>query len=77
MLARAATWLKPGGRLVYATCSVEPGEGEEIVRDCNLMVDPIAPDELPAGIAPTPEGWVRILPAPGRDGFFIARLQRL
>jgi len=76
LLARAATWLKPGGRLVYATCSVEPEEGEHIVRDSGLTIDPVAPGELPPGVVPSAEGWVRILPSPGRDGFFIARLQR-
>jgi 16S rRNA (cytosine967-C5)-methyltransferase len=76
MLARAADWLAPGGRLVYATCSLEPEEGEKIVAASSLIVDPVAPEELPPGVVPAPEGWVRILPVPGRDGFFIARLRR-
>ncbi len=29
LLARAWSWLKPGGRLVYCTCSLEPEEGED------------------------------------------------
>jgi 16S rRNA (cytosine967-C5)-methyltransferase len=33
MLARAAGWLKPGGSLVYAVCSLEPEEGEEVAED--------------------------------------------
>lgn len=32
MLSRAADWLKPGGLLVYSTCSLEPEEGEERAR---------------------------------------------
>ena len=32
MLARAAGWLKPGGSLVYAVCSLEPEEGEQVVE---------------------------------------------
>jgi 16S rRNA (cytosine967-C5)-methyltransferase len=75
MLTRAAEWLAPNGRLVYATCSLEPEEGEKIVAASNLLIDPVAPEELPPGIVPAPEGWVRILPTPGRDGFFIARLK--
>ena len=66
MLARAADWVKPGGRLVYATCSLEPAEGEAQVdalprrahRD--FAIDPVGADELPAGIAAAASGWVRI-----------------
>lgn len=76
MLARAAEWLTPTGRLVYATCSLEPEEGEKIVATSGLAIDPVTASELPPGIAPAAEGWVRVLPVPGRDGFFIARLKR-
>ncbi len=78
LLDRAANWLAPGGRLVYAVCSLEREEGEDIAAGCDLKPDPIAPDELPSGITPTPEGWVRTNPglladSGGMDGFFIAR----
>ncbi len=78
LLARAAGWLVPGGRLVYAVCSLEPEEGEEQAARLALAPDPIRPDELPAGLAPTPQGWLRTDPgmlaeAGGLDGFFIAR----
>ncbi len=84
LLARAAGWLKPGGQLVYATCSLERAEGEDQVArflaarpDFALL--PPEPDALPAGIAPAQEGWLRTLPDTlaeqgGTDGFFIARL---
>jgi 16S rRNA (cytosine967-C5)-methyltransferase len=32
LLNRAAGFLKPGGTLVYSTCSLEPEENEEIVK---------------------------------------------
>ena len=78
LLARAAGWLKPGGTLIYATCSLEEAEGEEQVAGLQLTPDPIRPEELPAGLAPTAQGWVRTDPgmladAGGLDGFFIAR----
>lgn len=84
LLARAATWVKPGGTLVYATCSLEPAEGEAIITDFlsanpSWRIDSVRGDELPAGIAPAPEGWVRTLPGsePSLDGFYIARLTTL
>ncbi|MDB5700105.1 MAG: SAM-dependent methyltransferase [Sphingomonadales bacterium] len=76
MLARAIGWLKPDGQLVYATCSMEPEEGEQVIAASGLTVDPVRADELPLGLVPAPEGWVRILPKPGLDGFFMARVKR-
>lgn len=86
MLARAVDWLAPGGRLVYATCSLEPGEGEERIEALlaarpDIGLDPVGADELPAGISPHERGWVRTLPGMlveqgGLDGFFMARLIR-
>ena len=85
MLARIADWVKPGGLLVYAVCSLEPAEGEErlaafLAARPDFTLAPIAAGELPAGIAPH-AGIVRtlptMLPEAGRlDGFFIARMRR-
>jgi 16S rRNA (cytosine967-C5)-methyltransferase len=80
LLERAARWLKPGGRLVYAVCSLEPQEGVEQARRVDLTPDPIRPDELPAGLAPSAEGWLQTDPGMlpdhgGLDGFFIARFR--
>ena len=80
MLARVVDWLKPGGQLIYATCSLEPAEGEEVAEQAaKLSLAPVsaAPDALPEGVAIAPQAWVRILPEPGRDGFFIACFQRI
>lgn len=78
LLTRAAEWLKTGGVLVYATCSLEREEGEEQLGKGGLELLPIGAGELPAGLSPSPEGWVRTDPgmlpeAGGLDGFFIAR----
>jgi 16S rRNA (cytosine967-C5)-methyltransferase len=75
MLARAITWLKPGGTLVFATCSMEREEGEHIIAASGLTVEAVAQDELPNGIVPNEHGNVRILPKPGLDGFFVSRLK--
>ncbi len=82
MVGRAAGWLKPGGVLVYAVCSLEVEEGEDqaawIDANCALSPLPITASELPAGLAPTAEGWLRTHPGllaehGGLDGFFVAR----
>src|SRR4029434_9399197 len=78
ILAAAATLVKPGGRLVYATCSLEPEENDEVVQDLlaarlDFAVD--TPREFP--VAPYAAGFVRCLPHRlGSDGFTAIRLRR-
>jgi 16S rRNA (cytosine967-C5)-methyltransferase len=84
MLARAARWLRPGGTLVYSVCSLEPDEGEKVVRDFldahpEFSIDPPSAGELPNFANAASQGWIRILPGllekeGGLDGFFMARL---
>lgn len=81
LLERAADWLVPGGTLVYAVCSLEPEEGEEQAAKVSLAPAPIEASELPQGLAPGAEGWLRTDPgmlaeAGGLDGFFIARWRK-
>ncbi|WP_300530183.1 RsmB/NOP family class I SAM-dependent RNA methyltransferase [Maricaulis sp.] len=87
-LARAASkLLKPGGRMILCTCSLEPEEGEYLIsdvlkRDKSLKTDKVRPEEVP-GLedAINERGHLRITPAMWRergslDGFFIARLRK-
>ncbi len=91
LLDNAASLLKPGGTLVYSTCSLEPEEGEAqiaalLVRNEALRLSEIGKQEL-AGQAEwiEPSGCLRTFPydlkleSPewsGMDGFFAARLIR-
>jgi 16S rRNA (cytosine967-C5)-methyltransferase len=79
ILTAAATRVKPGGRLVYAVCSTDAREGDEIV-DAFLGARPeFARAALPERYAPfaTPAGDVLVPPGiEGRDGFFIASVFR-
>ena len=78
ILEAAALMVKPGGRLVYATCSLEPEENDDVVGDFlrkrpEWRID--APAESP--IAPDDDGFIRCLPhVHGTDGFTAIRLRR-
>jgi 16S rRNA (cytosine967-C5)-methyltransferase len=91
LLDNAASLLKPGGKLVYSTCSLEPEEGEAqiaafLVRNQAFGLEPIVADELFGQSAwIEPSGCLRTFPYElrldtpewsGMDGFFAARLVR-
>jgi 16S rRNA (cytosine967-C5)-methyltransferase len=91
MLDKAVELVKPGGAIVYCTCSLEPEEGEMQVaallrRNPDVIRWPIAPAEVGdvAGVI-NENGELRTLPChlpaadprlSGLDGFFAARLSR-
>jgi 16S rRNA (cytosine967-C5)-methyltransferase len=86
LIEAACGMLRPGGRLVYAVCSLQPEEGPvraaAALSRLPLHSDPVRPEELPVlAEAVTPDGFVRTTPAlwpehGGMDGFFIARFRR-
>ncbi len=79
ILASAATWLRPGGELVYATCTLNPLENQLVIKDF-LVQHPqwqiVAPS--PGSIAypfADDAGWIEILPhQQDMDGFFMVKL---
>jgi 16S rRNA (cytosine967-C5)-methyltransferase len=89
LLQRAVALLKPGGTLIYCTCSLEPEEGEQAVAallasETDVRRAPIGADEV-AGLSEilTTSGDLRTLPCHlphsdprlgGLDGFYAARL---
>ncbi|MDB5433148.1 MAG: methyltransferase protein [Caulobacter sp.] len=82
LLDAAARRLKPGGRLVYCVCSLEPEEGEAhvttfLARNPDMALSPLQPGEGGAPEASlTAKGTLRLLPhhrEGGQDGFFAAR----
>lgn len=89
LLKAAAEMVKPGGLLVYATCSLQPEEGPDRIAALLGMRDdleriPLKPGELGEGLdgAITADGDLRTLPSHltelgGMDGFYACRLRRL
>jgi 16S rRNA (cytosine967-C5)-methyltransferase len=92
LLDSAVALTRPGGTLVYCTCSLEPEEGVDIVsdllkRDAGVRRVPIAASEV-GGVADfiSADGDLRTLPCHlpdadsrlgGVDGFYAARLEKL
>jgi 16S rRNA (cytosine967-C5)-methyltransferase len=79
LLVQAAAMLAPGGVLVYATCSIEPEENEQVVAQFlaaqpgfTLSTPPLFPPE--AGPLINEKGFFQTLPDETLDGFFAARL---
>jgi 16S rRNA (cytosine967-C5)-methyltransferase len=91
LLQKAVALLRPGGTLVYCTCSLEPEEGEQVVSallasEAAIRRLPIEASEV-AGLSEivTADGDLRTLPCHlphhdprlgGLDGFYVARLAR-
>ncbi len=70
-------WLRPGGRLVYATCSVLPGEGPEVVAQLLERFREAATEALPDAWGRPAGPGRQILPGEGEmDGFFYASLTK-
>ncbi|MDU9003039.1 RsmB/NOP family class I SAM-dependent RNA methyltransferase [Sedimentitalea todarodis] len=88
MLAHAWTLLRPGGRMVFCTCSLLPDEGEVQVEEALAAHDDMQADRaalLRPGIDPnwiTDEGGLRLRPdywssRGGMDGFYMAVLRKV
>jgi 16S rRNA (cytosine967-C5)-methyltransferase len=88
IIRSAVKMLRPGGRLIVCTCSLQLEEGEQLARETaktqkSLRVDPILSEELSdLDEAITDDGYLRLTPAlwkdrGGMDGFFIARFRKV
>ncbi|MBM3571151.1 MAG: MFS transporter, partial [Alphaproteobacteria bacterium] len=86
LLRAAVDMVKPGGQILFCTCSLEAIEGPERVTalldsGAPVTIDPIGVDEVGIADSVTAEGFLRTLPNQwakfGRlDGFFAVRLRR-
>lgn len=88
LLRHAVSLLKPGGRLVFSNCSIDPSEGEDVVDRVladmpGLRLVAINPSDWPGlATAITPRGEFRTTPAMlakqgGLDGFYAAVIAKI
>ncbi len=81
LLQQVAQWIGHRGILVYATCTINPLENEQVIKSFlqsheEWSIKP--PSEAsPFSNFQTPEGWIKVYPhRHNMDGFFMARLQK-
>ena len=71
--ATSLGYLKPGGIMIYSTCTLRRCENDNIVKRLLDEYSELEPENIPGYSSPT----VTIIPEPqGKDGFFIARLRK-
>ena len=74
LLERALEAVRPGGRVVYSTCTLLPRENEDVVAAAGAPLDDLT-DRFPGWGHPRVGGSIRTLPGrDATDGFFVARL---
>jgi 16S rRNA (cytosine967-C5)-methyltransferase len=80
LLTQTARWVKPGGTLVYATCTLNSRENERVVQ-AFLKSHPDWQIQFPSSNSPTAsfattQGWIKVLPYLHQmDGFFMVKLK--
>ena len=80
IVSNAARYVKPGGKLIYSTCTLNKQENEEnikwfIKKYPNFEIEPLYLGKL-SNIIYHKEGFITILPDELMDGFFIAKMVR-
>ena len=79
ILSNAANYVRPGGTLLYATCTLLQRENQDVVRRFLEKAEDFSlePFQLPEPIGRVNEGMLTLWPhRHGTDGFFIARMTR-
>lgn len=80
LLSHVETWVKPGGVMVYSTCTLHPDENEAQIKWFlkNHAGWHIKQPELDTEIKPASEGWIKVWPHQhNMDGFFMVKLVKV
>jgi 16S rRNA (cytosine967-C5)-methyltransferase len=79
LISHTANFVKTGGVLVYATCTLHPAENEEVISEF-LAANPHWQIEYPTSfdfLDVSPSGWLKVWPhEQDMDGFFMVRLRK-
>ena len=77
LLRKALKILKPGGEMIYSTCSILAQENENILKKVGAKIIPIEPiDGIP--LLPTSiDGVMCVCPTELYEGFFVARIKKI
>lgn len=81
LISQTSKFVKPGGVLVYATCSLHPSENEDVITEFlathpNWQIENLRVN-LPNLTDTTPPGWLKVWPHhQDMDGFFMVRLRK-
>ncbi|MGV0103944.1 putative ribosomal RNA small subunit methyltransferase B [Nostoc sp. DSM 114160] len=82
LLTHTSTFVKSGGVLVYATCTLHPAENEQVIsaflaESPDWQIESPIGVELPDSTDITPQGWFKLWPhRQDIDGFFMVRLRK-
>ncbi len=82
LLTHTSTFVKSGGVLVYATCTLHPAENEEVIsaflaESPDWQIDSPTGFEFPDSARSMPQGWFKVWPhRQDMDGFFMVRLRK-
>ncbi|MGD2183960.1 16S rRNA (cytosine(967)-C(5))-methyltransferase [Lusitaniella coriacea] len=81
LLSQTALWVKPGGILVYATCTLNPAENETLIQSfldthADWTIEFPSAKSIATPFA-SPDGWIKVLPTQHHmDGFFMVKLKK-
>ena len=77
IMDNAARYVRPGGTLVYSTCTILPEENQQVVETFLSAHPEFAPEEFSLPVGAVPDGQITLWPQRHQtDGFYICRLRR-